>query len=177
MLWMTLLLALLLALAVLGFVLWPLFRSTVPLINDEDERFTELLARKDRSLRTLKELEFDHQVGKISDEDYQRLQERLSRQAIVLIQQVEKITPATTAMEAALEAEIVKLRRVQPKIPAVNGATSPEHAVNGEQSNGVAEPRKNEQSVHFCTECGTRVESTFKFCANCGAPVAKVVAE
>ena len=42
--------------------------------QDELERRTlELAEERDRALAALKELEFDHRTGKISDEDYRRL--------------------------------------------------------------------------------------------------------
>jgi hypothetical protein len=42
--------------------------------QDELERRTlELAEERDRALAALKELEFDHRTGKVSDEDYRRL--------------------------------------------------------------------------------------------------------
>jgi hypothetical protein len=41
---------------------------------DEDERrHLELLEARDRALAALKELEFDHRTGKVSDDDYREL--------------------------------------------------------------------------------------------------------
>lgn len=180
MLWMTLLLALLIALAAVGYVLWPLVSQEAPLLPVEDSRLSELLARKDNALRAIKDLEFDYQVGKIGDEDYQRLRERLDRQAISLLQQVEKVTPESTALDEQLEAEIAKMRRVQASSRVEEmAATTPVVSVqpmpvNGNQS-GKIEPIPNPAGMNrFCTECGAKVDPSFKFCANCGAPVAKL---
>ena len=38
-----------------------------------DQRRIELLEERDRALAALKELEFDHRTGKLSDEDYRAL--------------------------------------------------------------------------------------------------------
>jgi hypothetical protein len=46
----------------------------------ERERL-RLLEERDRALAALKELEFDHRTGKISDEDYRALRGPLRRQA------------------------------------------------------------------------------------------------
>ncbi len=46
-----------------------------------ERRQIELLERRDRALSGLKELEFDHRSGKISDEDYRALVGPLRRQA------------------------------------------------------------------------------------------------
>jgi hypothetical protein len=40
---------------------------------DVDRRTLELAEERDRSLAALKELEFDHRTGKVSDEDYRAL--------------------------------------------------------------------------------------------------------
>jgi hypothetical protein len=59
-----------------------------PLLSREDDRMVEpppqrLAAeeRRDRALAALKELEFDHRTGKISDEDYRSLVGDLRREA------------------------------------------------------------------------------------------------
>jgi hypothetical protein len=59
-----------------------------PLLGREDDRIVEpppqrlaLEERRDRALAALKELEFDHRTGKISDEDYRSLVGDLRREA------------------------------------------------------------------------------------------------
>lgn len=163
----TVILSLLFAFAALAYVLWPIVRQDAPPLLAEDDRFTDLLARKDRALRSIKELEFDHQVGKISDEDFQRFNYRLRHQAIALIQQVEKLTPATNEVDEAIEAQIAKLRQVSAPArhvtPATNGTT-------------VTATEPATATGRYCTECGTKLEPGFKFCASCGTPVAVAVA-
>jgi hypothetical protein len=168
MLWITILFALLIAL--FAYVIWPLVRQDAPLLPLEDDRLTDLLTRKDTALRALKDLEFDHQVGKINDEDYQRFHERLSRQAVGLLQQIERITPESAQLDEQMEAEIAKLRRVEASPRTVVTATAVPTPIGG---NGVA---ATAGAVRFCTECGTPLTPSFKFCANCGTPIARVVA-
>ena len=59
-----------------------------PLLGRDDDRVVEqpperlaLEERRDRALAALKELEFDHRTGKISDEDYRDLVGQLRREA------------------------------------------------------------------------------------------------
>jgi hypothetical protein len=55
---------------------------------DADElRRLELAEERDRSLAALKELEFDHRTGKISDEDYAELVRPLRQQAAALLRE------------------------------------------------------------------------------------------
>ena len=75
----------LLAVACVVFVARPLLRSgsadaAAGPDGDEEGRL-QLLEERDRALAALKELEFDHRTGKISDEDYHGLVGPLRRQA------------------------------------------------------------------------------------------------
>jgi hypothetical protein len=80
-------LAVLLALACVAIVARPFLREPAP----DNDRLAELpaaererlllLEERDRALAALKELEFDHRTGKVSDEDYRELVGPLRRQA------------------------------------------------------------------------------------------------
>lgn len=178
MLWITLILALLIALSALGYVLWPLVSQDAPLLPVEDSRLADLLARKDTALRAIKDLEFDYQVGKISDEDYQPLRNRLNRQAITLLQQLERLTPESATLDSALEVEIAKLRRVQPgnraeaEEPGIQSV--PAQSTTSQSTTVKVADVSVAATVRYCTECGTKVDPSFKFCANCGAPIARL---
>lgn len=179
MLWITLLFALLIAFGALAFVVWPMVDQEMPLLVIEDDQLADLLARKDSALRALKDLEFDHQIGKISDEDFTRLNYRLSQQAMRLLQQVERISPEGALLDEQLEAEIAKLRRVQATTRAVVVESPSPTVAAVEEPKGSAPILANntvpDGTTRFCTECGARITSSFKFCANCGAPVAHMV--
>jgi hypothetical protein len=86
---MTLALVLAAALAVLAVlgVARPFLRDPAPasdVLDEPDElerRRLSLAEERDRALAALKELEFDHRTGKISDEDYRSLVGPLRRRA------------------------------------------------------------------------------------------------
>lgn len=174
MLWLTLILALVLSAAALAWVIWPLTRHAPAPLIVEDDRLAVLLGRKDAVMAAIKDLEFDHKVGKLSEEDFERYEQRLRRQAIGLIQQIEQVAPESTSLDATIEAEISRRRKVQVQRPepavaaprpaqvaAIPAAPLPVSAGNG-LANG---------SPRFCTECGARLEPQHKFCAQCGSPV------
>jgi cytochrome c-type biogenesis protein CcmI len=76
------LLAALLAAAVVVFVAVPFLRDNEPEPVAEPERDALAAAEeRDRALAELKELEFDHRTGKITDEDYRALVQPLRRRA------------------------------------------------------------------------------------------------
>jgi hypothetical protein len=84
---LALVLAAVLAIACVIAVALPFIREPEPESDrldepDEDERRRlELLEQRDRSLAALKELEFEHRTGTISDEDYRALLGPLRREA------------------------------------------------------------------------------------------------
>jgi hypothetical protein len=92
------LLALALALACVLFVARPFLRDPAP-SNDsladppaaERER-ARLAEERDRALSALKELEFDHRTGKISDADYRELVGSLRQQAAETLRGLEPRT-------------------------------------------------------------------------------------
>ncbi len=192
MLAVTLILALLISLAALAWVVWPLLNRAPALPLVEDDRLGTLIGRKEAVMTAIKDLEFDYHVGKLDDEDYQRYDQRLRRQAIGLIQQIEQLAPQSTGLDATLENEIAHRRKVaEPTAAAVRSASIAQPAVARPQpSNGGAAVATSaavaahtavvaaasvsgpgDAPARFCTNCGTRLEAQHKFCANCGTPV------
>jgi hypothetical protein len=94
---MTLALALGAGLALLAvlFVARPFLREPSPSSDRLDEpselerRRLELVEERDRALAALKELEFDHRTGKITDEDYRAVVGPLRRRAAEALQALE----------------------------------------------------------------------------------------
>ena len=85
----------LLAIACVVLVALPFLREP-PAANDTLERPGELEERqlalaevRDRALAALKELEFDHRTGKVSDEDYRALVGPLRREAAEALRALE----------------------------------------------------------------------------------------
>jgi hypothetical protein len=185
MMWIAFLIALLLSLAALAYVVWPLLKPGPAPIMVEDDRLTELLGRKDAVLRAIKDLEFDYQVGKLSEEDYQLYDQRLRRQAVGLLQQIEQVAPLSANLDTALEAEIMQRRRVQEQpipsikpLPVATAVGAPAKAPHPAAALAVTTSAAGNggttagEAVRFCTNCGSKLEGHHKFCANCGSPVA-----
>ena len=90
-----LVLAAVLAVLVVLFVARPFVRDPAPAsdrLNEPGElerRRLELVEERDRALAALKELEFDHRTGKVSDEDYRELVGPLRRRAAETLKALE----------------------------------------------------------------------------------------
>ena len=90
----------LLAAACVVYVAWPFLREpevrddTLPEPGPLERRQIELAEERDRALAALKELEFDHRTGKVSDADYAALLPSLRREAADALRALE-VAPET----------------------------------------------------------------------------------
>jgi hypothetical protein len=162
----TVVLAAVISLAAILVAVWPLLKPPRGRVLLEDDRLGELIGRKESTLKAIKDLEFDFRVGKMDEEDFQRLDQRLRRQAIGLIQQIDKLAPAGAAIDEALERQIAAMRRAQ------GPATPPASAARPLPASVATNGHTTTAPARYCTECGAALEATHKFCAQCGAPVA-----
>jgi hypothetical protein len=93
----------------------------------------ELLREKSLVLRSIKELEFDRSMGKISDADFAQLSAPLRARALALMQAIER-TPTPAA--------------------------SKPHAVGSSGTLVCAScGRTNDADARFCKSCGTKLEA------------------
>jgi hypothetical protein len=115
------------------------------------------------AVQGLKELEFDREMGKLSDADYQSMRASLEDRALTAMTTIEKIQAEGRKASVAL---------VRPKRPAPiarRSETIPTLAMPHEPVNRAA------PKIKFCPQCGTRAVSDANFCAQCGVPF-KIVA-
>jgi tetratricopeptide (TPR) repeat protein len=88
----------------LAIVLWPLFRgrgadADAAAERPRDDRRLELEEEKTALYRALRELEFDHEAGHLSDADYEGLRERYETRAAALITDLDALGPAPAPRE------------------------------------------------------------------------------
>ncbi len=172
----------LLAVVAIGAVVWPILRPPRPDLADvpANQELAELTAKRDAALRAVKDLEFDYQTGKVSQEDYVVYERALKAQAVTAIQAVDTyqghqqdtLAAARAELDTALEAQIAALRRTPPApTPRTNGhtATTPAAAV-------AAAEAGDDGSATFCPQCGQGVHAGDRFCAHCGTTLASPAA-
>ena len=100
----------------------------------------------------LRELRFDHQVGKVSEADYKVFDAQLKGQAVAVLKEIDglKKAEADPDLDAHIEAEIAALRSKGRRQAARGGGSWPVAPVN------------------FCPKCGTKVKPGDQFCGKCG---------
>ena len=117
------------ALPALAIVLWPLFRGgggdlDAAAERPRDDRRLELAEEKTALYRALRELEFDHEAGHLSDADYEGLRERYETRAAALITELDALGPAPAPRQtpAAAPAESTAARVPWTRQPVALGA-------------------------------------------------------
>jgi ribosomal protein L40E len=121
-------------------------RLVRPLVSPHDERGAvvgqrlRVLLEQDKALalRTIKELEFDRAMGKISDEDFREMSIRLRARAARLMKQLD----AGGGYRAQIERDLAK------------------------RLGDTAE--KPERAAHVCAKCATANDPDARFCKSCG---------
>jgi cytochrome c-type biogenesis protein CcmI len=131
------------------------------------------------AVQGLRELEFDREMGKLYDADYESLRASLQGRALQAMTVMEKsrdqeraanlaaVTVRPKLREAAAIAdEIAAMSKPQPAIPIVSGLgnipspiTSP-RAATAEIAGG--------RRIRFCPQCGMRAPMAGNFCGECG---------
>ncbi len=154
--------------------------------QDSDElerRRSAFLAEHDRILTSLQDLDFDHTLGKVPDEDYQGQRLVLLEEGAEVLRQLDALEPQPQARESAedrLEAAVAA-RRADAKVNG-NGAAAVTAAVVTRRrlSNGHDDVEKMvdarrlnrpEKAAGFCPRCGKPVQRSDKFCSRCGAAI------
>ena len=134
-------------------------RTVAPLVTPELGEQTEMVGGRTRAalerekmlvLRSIKEVEFDRAMGKISDADFHEMAGRLRARAAGLLRQLDA---DSTGYKALIERELAT--RVG-RAPA-DAASAPE---------GDAAPAPG-----ACASCGTVHDPDARFCKACGARI------
>lgn len=123
----------------------------------------ELEREKALTLRSIKELEFDRAMGKVSAQDFEEMAGRLRARAVGIMKQLDAGAAVyRTLIEKELAARVGKTPTFA-EASASGGASA-------DKSVGRAQPVAPEPKaeVGLCA-CGTRNDADARFCKSCGA--------
>ena len=101
-----LIVAVILAIAVVVYVALPFLREPEPEsdvleeLDDHEQRRLELLEARDRALAALKEIEFDHRTGALTDEDYRALVGPLRQEAARALKSLDAMSSSDEPLPA-----------------------------------------------------------------------------
>jgi hypothetical protein len=106
----------------------------------------ELETRKDAVLEAIRALDFDHDTGKMPDQEYEQQRSALMAEAAVTLKALDELPAATVDDDvyAQIEAAISRIKAQRTQIDGL--------------------------PARFCTNCGQALDSGDNFCARCGQP-------
>ena len=127
-----------------------------------EERLGELLAQRDAAFQALRDLHFDHQVGKITDEDLVGFEAHLKEVAADALRRLDD-------WEAAVDRSLG---------PAAAPSRQPIRSPNGQSDSTleaeIAARRAALAAGRACPSCGRLATAADQFCGACGAALAAV---
>jgi cytochrome c-type biogenesis protein CcmI len=107
------------------------------------------------AVQGLRELEFDREMGKLSEADYQSLRAGLEKRALA----------AMSALDRAREETLRRQRRPAPRPIALARRAEPALApVRRPEPAAAPRPAR----IKFCPQCGASTGDDYSFCTECG---------
>ncbi|MBN1147392.1 MAG: zinc-ribbon domain-containing protein [Anaerolineales bacterium] len=144
--------------------------AEVSLVSQDRER-SALLAERDRILNALQELDFDHALGKIPEQDYPGQRAFLLQRGADVLRRLDSLQPEVEEAQdkMGVYAEAAIARRSQPA--AGRGVSAAVAAPDDELEVLLANRRRvrQEKAAGFCPQCGGPVRKSDRFCPKCGA--------
>jgi hypothetical protein len=149
--------------AAVGVAAW---RTLAPLTGREEPLVPRIAGGRTRAaierektlvLRAIKDLEFDHAMGKVSENDFAEMRTRLRLRAARLIQQLD----AGGGYREQIEREVARRVGAEPATGAVS-SREPGRARAATVSSGA-------HVASACAACGTINDEDARFCKQCGA--------
>jgi cytochrome c-type biogenesis protein CcmI len=125
------------------------------------------------AVQGLRELEFDREMGKLSDADYDSMHKALEDRALTAMTAIENIRQADNSPRKPSVTPLTQARRSTPAsrridpIPTLVVHTEPPRPPQPSPPPPSSQSRK----ISFCPQCGMRAAVDSKFCAQCGIAI------
>ena len=139
------------------------------------------------AVQGLRELEFDREMGKLTDQDYASLRAGLQGRALEAMTAIEKIKDQERAANLAAIAARSKPRPAAPAEPAAPAVPAGAQPAMPPPTAMPASPPPSQvppparfapppdviagRRVRFCPQCGMRAPASGNFCGECGTPL------
>ena len=170
---------------VIAFIAYPLFSAPHGNIAEMPDALEALYSQRDSTYDAIRDLDFDFQLGKLSESDYTSLREKNKARAAETLKQIDALGGNGNHAEAeaqienevarlrrakadAIEAEVAQLRRA--KVDVIESEVAQlRRAKNDAVEAEIARVRAAKKSgERRCANCGTPFQSGDQFCAKCG---------
>ncbi len=183
------------------YTIWPIMRphaASGVLPDEENARslsnreLTRLLMEREQAYKNIMDIEFDREMGKLSEEDYSQMMTPARAQAMEVLRRLdargvkEGMTPLQMnereAVQAATQLEVkrpssgkadVKVSPSLDKRLEVEILNFRKQAEKAQDDSPDSAPDEQSKSIQprFCASCGIAVDETDNFCSACGHQV------
>ncbi len=124
-----------------------------------------LASRKKMLLRALKDLENEHAIGKIEDEDYEQLASTYREELKVVLKRIdESLAPHRSKAEEAARAYLVKVGLAD---AGYRGELAPKEDDVRAEADASEKKKPAAKDRVLCSKCGASNERDAKFCKEC----------
>jgi hypothetical protein len=127
------------------------------------------------ALRSIKELEFDRAMGKVSEKDFLEMSGRLRNRAARLLRQLDAGNAYREQIERDVALRVGSAAGSPEPAPAADAGSAPRDPAYDEEPVGRV-PRSGpaETSVRTCAACATPNDPDARFCKGCGSKLEAV---
>jgi cytochrome c-type biogenesis protein CcmI len=129
------------------------------------------------AVQGLRELEFDREMGKLSDADYDSMHKALEDRALTAMAAIERIRGEADKGPNAKKGSVTPLtrpapvpRRIDP-VPTLVVHREPPPPRPSQPLSQQPPAASASHKPRFCPECGNRAAGDSKFCAQCGIAI------
>ncbi len=171
-------------LVTLAFLAYPFFKPT-PKARQMDAARETLTAERDAAYAALRDLDFDFQLGKLSESDHNARRARYKAHAAAILQQFDALPAPNTASvpgeptpppqreeaEDWIEREVARLRgkaRPASLTPAEPADDAELEEVQDDWVEREVARKRQPRAERHCPNCGKPHAAGDKFCARCG---------
>jgi zinc-ribbon domain len=157
------------------FVSRPLFENRSVAVSQTEQRYSSLMADRDRVLDSIRELDMDNEMGKLPPDLYASQRTELVRQGVEILQQLDDLQAIEPQLEGdrqlgqALAAPVENPSQAETAGMRVDDASSFDHDLENLVS--VRRQGHSVKAAGFCPKCGNPVQQHDRFCSRCGATV------
>ena len=137
-------------------IIAPLLKSEtmdLSLSADTDETLRQLEAQKEGAYATIRDLEFDLRMGKLSARDFEELEKQYKKEAVDCLKAIDDFNVNKSEMIGLTEEELDD--ELERKILALRTKESVE------------------KKYVYCTQCGFKASHSDRFCSACGVKLLK----
>ncbi len=148
---------------IFGLLLGACYRIINPLLQEDgrqngytpkpEDILEKLKNKKDGAYATIRELEFDLSMGKLSEEDFQILKRQYMQEAVGYMKEMDKLESSKATVSMSTDTDLEEDTE--------------------QEVTAVRTHKTTKRKYIYCTSCGEKAAVESRFCAACGSNLHK----